>query len=86
MKAKYEGFLALKAEMLSSKGHTAHLERQVEYLLEQMRLSHHRQFVASNEKSEYGSAHSETKLMASPALAEPELVEVEKHCRLGDHC
>ena len=39
-KAEYEDFLA-------SKEHVAHLERQVEYLLEQRRLSRHRQFGAA---------------------------------------
>ena len=48
-KAEYADFLALKE-------HAARLERQVEYLLEQMRLSRHRQFGASSEKSEYDLA------------------------------
>jgi transposase len=84
-KAEYEDFLALKAEMLASKEHAARLERQVEYLLEQMRLSRHRQFGASSEKSEYDSEQlnlfNEAEVMAAPELPEPELVEVEKHYR-----
>lgn len=77
-KAEYEDFLTLKE-------HAARLERQVEYLLEQMRLSRHRQFGASSEKSEYDSEQlslfNEAEVMAAPELPEPELVEVEKHYR-----
>lgn len=45
-KAEYDALIADKA----------HLERQVKYLLDQMRLSRHRQFGASSEKSEYDAA------------------------------
>lgn len=45
-KAEYTDLLALKE-------HSAYLERQVEYLLNQMCLARHRQFGASSEKSEY---------------------------------
>ena len=51
-KAEYEEFLASKERM-------ARLERQVEYLLEQIRLSCHRQFGASSEKSEYDLSPAE---------------------------
>lgn len=74
-----------KAEYDSLVGERARLERQVEYLLEQMRLSRHRQFGASSEKSEYDLSQlnlfNEAEVMAAPEEAEPELVEVEKHCR-----
>ena len=73
------------ADFLASKEHAARLERQVEYLLEQMRLSRHRQFGASSEKSEYDLAQlnlfNEAEVMATPEQPEPELVEVEKHYR-----
>lgn len=45
-KAQYDAFRALEAQ-------NAHLERQVEYLLGQMRLSRHKQFGSSSEKSAY---------------------------------
>lgn len=84
-KAEYEEFLASKAEMLALKEYAARLERQVEYLLEQMRLSRHRQFGASSEKSEYDLAQlnlfNEAEVMADPEQAESELTEVEKHYR-----
>lgn len=74
-KAEYDGFVREQAR----------LSRQVEYLLEQMRLSRHRQFGASSEKSEYDLAQlnlfNEAEVMAAPEAAEPELVEVEKHYR-----
>ena len=77
-KAEYEEFLA-------SKKHAAHLERQVEYLLEQMRLSRHRQFGVSREKSEYDltqlNLFNEVEVMVAPKQSESELVEIEKHYR-----
>lgn len=67
-----------KAEYDSLVGERARLERQVEYLLEQMRLSRHRQFGASSEKSEYDLSQlnlfNEAEVMAAPEEAEPELV------------
>ena len=64
-------------------GEQARLERQVEYLLEQMRLSRHRQYGASSEKSEYD--HEQLNLFneAEVITGEPEheLVEIEKHYR-----
>ena len=74
-----------KAEYDSLVGERARLERQVEYLLEQMRLSRHRQFGTSSEKSEYDNAQlnlfNEVEVMAAPEMPEPELVKVEKHYR-----
>ena len=64
-------------------GEQARLERQVEYLLEQMRLSRHRQYGASSEKSEYD--HEQLNLFneAEVMTGEPELelVEIEKYYR-----
>lgn len=74
-----------KAEYDNLVEERARLERQVEYLLEQMRLSRHRQFGTSSEKSEYDlvqlNLFNEAEFMAEPQRAEPELVEVEKHYR-----
>ena len=64
-------------------GEQARLERQVEYLLEQMRLSRHRQYGASSEKSEYDheqlNLFNEVEVMTGEP--ETELVEIEKHYR-----
>lgn len=77
-KTEYESFKALEANY-------ARLERQVDYLLEQARLSRHRQFGASSEKSEYDldqlSLFNEAELTADANIPEPELVEIEKHYR-----
>ena len=74
-KVEYESLIAEKA----------HLERQVDYLLEQMRLARHRQFGSSSEKSEYDAEQlnlfNEAEIFATPEVVEPELVEVEKHYR-----
>lgn len=73
-----------KAEYDALIANQAHLEQQVKYLLDQMRLARHRQFGASSEKSEYDSAQlnlfNEAEVFASPE-AEPELVQIEKHYR-----
>ena len=75
----------LVSNLVTEKDERARLERQVEYLLEQMRLVRHRQFGASSEKSEYDhsqlSLFNEAEVMAAPEQPEPELVEVEKHYR-----
>lgn len=77
-KAEYE-------ELIASKAHTAHLEQQVEYLLAQMRLSRHKQFGSSSEKSEYDGEQlnlfNEAEVFAAPESPEPELMEIEKHYR-----
>jgi hypothetical protein len=79
-KAEYEALIA-------SKEQTVRLEQQVEYLLEQMRLSRHRQFGASSEKSAYDLAQlnlfNEAEIMAD--VEQPELVEIGKHHRKAKH-
>ena len=64
-----------KAEYDRLVGEQARLERQVEYLLEQMRLARHRQFGTSSEKSEYDLAQlnlfNEAEVMAAPEQPEP---------------
>jgi Transposase and inactivated derivatives len=81
-KAEYEN---LVSNLVTEKDERARLERQVEYLLEQMRLARHRQFGASSEKSEYDHAQlnlfNEAEVMTAPEQPELELVEVEKHYR-----
>lgn len=75
---EYEALKAMKE-------HTAHLEKQVKYLMEQMRLSRHRQYGSSSEKSEYDlhqmNLFNETELFAAPEAKEPELTTVAAHKR-----
>jgi len=75
-KAEYEALIAPKEQ-------TVRLFQQVEYLLEQMRLSRHRQFGTSSEKSEFDLAQlnlfNEAEIMAD--VEKPEMVEIEKHHR-----
>lgn len=63
----------------------AELEALVKYYEEQFRLSKHRQFGASSEKSEYDfsqlSIFNEAELFADADTPEPELMEIEKHYR-----
>lgn len=63
----------------------AHLEQQVKYLMEQMRLSRHRQFGSSSEKSEYDSSQlnlfNEAEVFAEVAEAEPGLQSIQTHYR-----
>lgn len=67
------------------KGRIAELEALVKYYEEQFRLSKHRQFGASSEKSEYDfgqlTIFNEAELFADANMPEPGLFEVEKHYR-----
>jgi len=73
------------AEYESQQAQIAELTGQVQYLMEQLRLSKHRQFGVSSEKSEYDFSQlnlfNEAELFADANTPEPELVEVEKHYR-----
>ncbi len=61
------------------------LEALVKYYEEQLRLSKHRQFAASSEKSKYDSQQislfDEAEATADASQPEPELVKIEKHYR-----
>jgi len=73
------------AEIAGLKDRIIELEALVRYYEEQFRLSKHRQFGASSEKSEYDvdqlSLFNEVEVTADASVAEPELVEIEKHYR-----
>lgn len=75
----------LQAENTALKSENAELKLLVKYYEEQFRLSKHRQFGASSEKSEYDfeqmSIFNEAELFADEKVQEPELVEIEKHYR-----
>jgi len=75
----------LQAENIALKTELAELKVLVKYYEEQLRLSKHRQFGASSEKSEYDfdqlNLFNEGELFADANTAEPELVEIEKHFR-----
>jgi Transposase and inactivated derivatives len=72
-------------EMAVLKARVSELETLVKYYEEQFRISKHRQFGSSSEKSEYDftqlSIFNEAELLADVNVPEPELVEVEKHYR-----
>lgn len=59
------------------------MKSQIQYLMEQLKLSKHRQFGASSEKSEYDQINlfNEAEVYAEPLVAQPALTEVEKHYR-----
>ena len=60
------------------------LKQQVAWLMEQLKLSKHRQFGASSEKSEYDSQLSifnEAEVTADVNVPEPEIVAIQRHYR-----
>jgi transposase len=61
------------------------LQALVNWYEEQFKLSKHRQFGSSSEKSEYDSAQlsifNEAEILSDPSLVEPQLITVEKHYR-----
>jgi transposase len=61
------------------------MKAQIQYLMEQLKLTKHRQFGVSSEKSEYDldqlNLFNEAEAFAEPIAAEPALVEIEKHYR-----
>ena len=72
-----------RAEYEALKTQNAELSQQVKWLMEQMRLSRHKQFGSSSEKSEYDQLNffNEAEANADTRVAEPELTAVEKHYR-----
>ena len=74
-----------QTEIAALKARISELEVLVKYYEEQFRISKHRQYGASSEKSEYDLAQlsifNEAELFSDANVAEPELVEVEKHYR-----
>ncbi len=72
-----------QTEIAMLKARVSELEHLVKYYEEQFRISKHRQYGASSEKSEYDfaqfSVFNEAELFADANVPEPELVEVEKH-------
>jgi len=75
----------LEAENAALKDKVIELEALVKFYEEQFRLSKHRQFGASSEKSEYDSDQlslfNEAEVAAEANVCEPDLVEIEKHYR-----
>lgn len=73
------------AEIAALKNRITELESLVSFYEEQFRISKHRQFGASSEKSEHESDQlslfNEVEVNADVFVAEPELVEIEKHYR-----
>lgn len=75
----------IAAENAALKTRITELELLVKYYEEQFRLSKHKQFGASSEKSQYDteqlSLFDEAEITADEKVPEPELVEIEKHYR-----
>jgi len=75
----------LTTENALLKSRVVELETLVKWYEEQFRLNKHRQFGAKSEKSEYDigqlSIFNEIEFTADTTVAEPEIVEVEKHYR-----
>ena len=75
----------LSSDLKSEKEHTAYLEQQVQYLMEQMRLSRHRQFGSSSERNEYADAQmnlfNEAEVFSAPEAPEPEITTIAEHKR-----
>ena len=83
---KNEGTLVVNvAEFNAMKNQITELQTLVKYYEEQLRLAKHRQYGASSEKSAYDvnqlSIFNEAEATADANVAEPELVEVERHYR-----
>ncbi|MHC1785771.1 MAG: IS66 family transposase [Christensenellales bacterium] len=76
---------ALKARIAQLENHTLELEALVKYYEERLRLSRHKQFGASSEKSGQDanqlSFFNEAEVLADANVPEPELIEIEKHYR-----
>ena len=72
-----------KTEYEILKAENAELTQKVNWFMEQFRLSQHRRFGSSSEKSEYDQLNifNEAEAIADKTVAEPELVEIEKHYR-----
>jgi len=68
-----------------SKAEYDSMKQQIEWLMAQLKLSKHRQFGSSSEKSEYDQRQfdffNEAEALAAKDAVEPELIEVEKHYR-----
>lgn len=81
----------LQAENAMLKAENAELKTLVRYYEEQFRLNQHRRFGASSEKSRFDrdgeydidqlSLFNEAEVESNPDASEPEIIEVEKHCR-----
>jgi len=71
------------SEYESLKAENAELARKIEWLTEQFRLSRHRQFGASSEKSEYDqlSIFNEAEATADVNVVDPALTEIKRHFR-----
>jgi hypothetical protein len=72
-KTEYDNLLAENAELKS----------QIQWLMEQLKLSKSRRFAPSSEKSDYSQLNlfNEIETTADVSVSEPPLVEIEKHYR-----
>ena len=72
-------------ETAALKARVAELEALVKYYEERLRLSRHKRFGASSERSDHNSDQlsffNEAEVLADANMPEPELIEIEKHYR-----
>ena len=80
LKSEYDSFLS---ELVALKAYNAELNSKVEWLMEQFRLSKHRQFGASSEKSDYSQLNlfDEAEISSDILIPESDIVEIERHFR-----
>jgi len=71
------------SENVDLKNNITELTSKVEWLMEQFRLSKHRQFGTSSEKSDYNQLNlfNEPEVESDVLVPEPDIVEVERHFR-----
>ena len=72
-----------RAEYEELQARNAELTQQVQWLMEQMRLSRQKRFGSSSEKSQYDQIDlfNEAEATADKRIPEPELTEIQKHYR-----
>ena len=84
MKNDVETITIPKSEYDNLCSQVTELTSKVEWLMEQFRLAQHRRFGSSSEKSdgfEQLNIFNESDVISDILVPEPELVEIEKHCR-----
>ena len=80
-----EEYDALSVKIDSLQADNAHLNQQLQWLMEQVRLGKKHRFGASSEQSQYDQPNlfNEIEAYAQPLAPEPEIFEVEKHSQIA---
>lgn len=82
-KTEHEELLTTKTLLEQALVQNAKLEKQVQWLMERMRLMRQKQFGSSSEKSAYYQLNffNEAEATADERVPEPEMTQVREHCR-----